>query len=113
MEEVVDVLDVLAGWLVRYEPDRSVSVLASSNYPDLPVGSRWPLQDSSLFATIHETARAARIDDSSQIGGTIAAAAGEPGHGAALGVPIIVDGVVWGGLVCVALAEREPVPARH
>jgi GAF domain-containing protein len=108
--EVVAVLDVPAGWLFRYEPDRSVSVLASLNDPGFPVGSRWPLDGPSLFATILETGQPAGIDDYSQLGGTIAAMARESGYGTSFGVPITVDGVVW-GLICVGTTEREPLPA--
>jgi signal transduction histidine kinase len=108
--EVVAVLDVPAGWLFRYEPDRSVAVLASLNDPGFPVGSRWPLDGPSLSATILETGQPARIDDYSELGGTIAAVARESGHASAFGVPITVDGVVW-GLICVGTTEREPLPA--
>jgi GAF domain-containing protein len=110
VEEVVAVLDVPAGWLYRYEPDRSVSVLASLNDPGFPVGSRWQLDGPSLSAMILETGKPARIDDYSRLGGTIAAKAQESGRGSALGVPITVDGVVW-GLICVGTTEREPLPA--
>jgi signal transduction histidine kinase len=110
VEEVVAVLDVPAGWLFSYEPDRSVSVLASLNDPCFPVGSRWQLDGPSLSATILETGQPARIDDYSQLGGTIAATAQESRHGSAFGVPITVDGVVW-GLICVGTTEREPLPA--
>jgi GAF domain-containing protein len=110
VEEVVAVLDVPAGWLCRYEPDRSVSVLASLNDPRFAVGSRWPLESPSLPATILETGQPARIDDYSQLGGTVEAMARGSGYGSALGVPITVDGVVW-GLICVGTPEREPLPA--
>jgi GAF domain-containing protein len=66
VEEVVAVLNVPAGWLFRYEPDRSISVLASSNDPGFPVGSRWQLDGPSLSATILETGQPARIDDYSR-----------------------------------------------
>ena len=56
VEEVVAVLEVSAGWLFRSEPDRSLSVLASSNGSGFPVGSRWPLNSPSLSATILERA---------------------------------------------------------
>jgi GAF domain-containing protein len=108
--EVVAVLDVPAGWLFRYEPDSSVSVLASLNDPGFPVGSRWQLDGPSLSATILETGRPARIDDYSQLGGSIAAAARESGYGSAFGAPITVDGAVW-GLLCVGTTESEPLPA--
>jgi GAF domain-containing protein len=110
VEEVVAALDVPAGWLFRYEPDRSVSVLASLNDSGFPVGSRWQLDGPSLPATILETGQPARIDDYSHLGGTIAATARESGHGPAFGVPIYVAGVVW-GLICVGTRVREPPPA--
>src|SRR3954453_8521537 len=43
VEEVVRVLGVRGGWLVRYEPDRSITILASVNDDGFPVGTRWPL----------------------------------------------------------------------
>src|SRR5882724_11713068 len=60
VEDVVALLDVAAGSLFRYEPDRSVSVLASLNDPGFPVGSRWQLDGPSLCATILETGKPAR-----------------------------------------------------
>lgn len=110
VEEVVAVLDVPAGWLFRYEPDRSVSVLASLNARGFPVGSRWQLDGPSPSATILETGKPARIDDYSQLGGTIASMARESGFGSAFVVPITVDGVLW-GLICVGTTERGPLPA--
>src|SRR5207237_7390496 len=95
--------------LFRYEPDRSVTVLASSNDRGFRVGSRWQLDGPSPSATILETGQPARNEDCSQLGGTIAAMARESGFGSVLGVPITVDGVVW-GLICVGVMEREPLP---
>ena len=110
VHEVVAVLDVPAARLFRYEPDRSVSVLASLNDPGFPVGSRWQLDGSSLFVTILETGQPARINDCSQLGGTVAVTGRESGNGSAVGVPITVDAVVW-GVICVTTSERKPLPA--
>jgi signal transduction histidine kinase len=82
VEEVVGLLHASAGWLVRYQADGSATVLASSNEAVVAVGS--------------------------QLGATVARA---PDCGSALGVPITVDGAVWGGLVCALSAELEPLPA--
>jgi signal transduction histidine kinase len=110
VEEVVQILDVPAGWLWRYEPDGSVAVLAAVNDPGFPVGSRWPLDGPSLSATVFQTGRPARIDDYSELAGTIAARTRDAGFGSAFGVPIIVDGTVW-GLICVGTTEPAPLPA--
>ena len=111
VEEVVAVLDVPAAWLFRSAPDRSLTVLASLNDPGFPVGSRWPVADASPLATLLATAQPARIDAYPQLGETLPAVSCEPAHGPALGVPITVDGVVWGGLIGVLTTEREPVPS--
>ena len=79
VEEVVRMLDVPGGWLYRYESDRSVSVLASSNVPGYPVGGRYPLDGPSVAAMVLETGRSARIDDYSVLTGTLATRASESG----------------------------------
>src|SRR5262249_1152806 len=109
VEEVAAVLDVPAGWLFRFEPDRSVSVLASSSDTGFPVGSRWQLDGPSIPSMILETGEPAQIDDYSQLGGTIAARARESHHGSAFGVPIIVGGVIW-GVISVGMTEHQPPP---
>jgi signal transduction histidine kinase len=58
---------------------------------------------------IHETGRPARIDDLSAAAG-LDALAPEGGVRAAVGVPIVVDGTVWGS-INVATTDDEPFPA--
>ena len=58
VSEVVRVLDVPRGWLFRFEPDRSVTVLASLNASGFPVGSRIALDGPSVAAMVLDTARA-------------------------------------------------------
>src|SRR5262249_22519690 len=110
LEEVAGVVDARAAWLVRYEPERSMTVLASVNDPNFPPGSRWSLEGSSVSAAIFDTKEAARIDDFSGLEGPIAAQTRESRFVSSLGVPIVVDGVVWGA-ICVGTSNPEPLPA--
>jgi signal transduction histidine kinase len=110
VQEVVDVLDVPRGWMFRYEPDRSVLVLASLNDPGFPVGCRIPLDGPSVAAMIHDTGRPARIDDYAGLPGSIARRASEAGVREAFGVPITVDGRTW-GMIGVGPTEERPLPA--
>jgi GAF domain-containing protein len=111
VEEVVHVLAVPSAWIVRYETDDSMAVVAALNDDTgFAAGSRWPLEGESLSATILETGRAARIDDFSGLSGPIAARTRESGIGSVAGVPITVDGSVW-GFVCVGANAAEHLPA--
>ncbi|MDX6410625.1 MAG: hypothetical protein QOE91_141, partial [Gaiellaceae bacterium] len=109
LAEVAQVVDTPAAWLVRYESESSMTVVAVLNDPAFPAGSRWPLDGSSLSATLLATGRPARIDDYSQLTGTIADRTRDSGFLSAVGVPITVDGTVWGA-ICVGTAERGPLP---
>jgi signal transduction histidine kinase/putative methionine-R-sulfoxide reductase with GAF domain len=109
-EEVARIVDVALVSIVRYEADRTAVVLASLNALEFPVGSRWPLDGPSLFATVFETGRPARIDDYSELAGSVAAAARASGVQSGLGVPIIVDGRVWGMVAVGRRQRREALP---
>src|SRR5262245_11686129 len=69
VHELVNVLGVSGASLLRYEPDASVSVLASEGDPGLVVGSRWTVEDSSLAAAVHTSGSAVRVDDLSTVSG--------------------------------------------
>jgi GAF domain-containing protein len=98
LREIIDVLALSRGWLFRYEAGPAMSVLASVNYPPFPVGSRWPLDGTRVAATILDTGRPARLDDYSGPAGTIAKRVREAGVRSVCGVPILVDGGIWGGI---------------
>jgi GAF domain-containing protein len=98
VREVLEVLAVSRGWLWRYEAGPAMTILASVNYPPFPVGSRWPLDGPSVAATIRDTGRPARLDDYSGLSGTIAGRVREVGVRSVCGVPILVDGAIWGGI---------------
>jgi signal transduction histidine kinase len=106
--EVAQAFGVSQVTVCRYEPD-AIVVLASLGAPHFSVGSSWPLDVPSLPRTILETGRPVRIDDYSNAVG-LDAIARDGGVRASVGVPIVVDGAVWGS-VNVATPEEEPFPA--
>src|SRR5262249_19386482 len=99
-----------SGWFVRFEPGSMITVVASVNDDaGFATGTRWPLDGESLSATIYETGRPARIDDFSTLNGPIAARTRASGITSVSGVPITVDGALW-GLICVGAAAAELMP---
>jgi signal transduction histidine kinase/uncharacterized protein YoaH (UPF0181 family) len=109
-EEAARIIDVSSVAVVRYEPDGSSVVVASRNDPSFPVGSRWPLDSDSLNATVLRTARPAQIQNYSGVPGPVAAAARSSGVHSGVGVPIVVDGSVWGMIAAGKQPRREALP---
>ena len=102
-------LQLVVVW--RYAPDRTTATVIGAwsevPHPFQP-GTRWPLDGTAILTLVHETARPARIDDFSQLPGTIADAARKIGLSAGAGAPIIVDGDLWGAMS--ANAVGAPLP---
>ncbi|MFL6035211.1 MAG: GAF domain-containing protein [Gaiellaceae bacterium] len=92
----------------RYENGESI-VLASLGVPEFPVGSRWPLDGPGVRALVYETGRPARVDDFSEVAGTAPATARAHHIQSAIGVPIVVDGQVW-GVLGIGSRQGEPLP---
>src|SRR5262249_23357535 len=55
LQEVVQLLGVTGGWLLRYEPGGTVSVLASLSDPGVSVGDRWPVDSHGAAAMVLES----------------------------------------------------------
>jgi signal transduction histidine kinase len=109
-QEVAQVFGVRMVSIDRYDSDgTSSTVVASIDDPGFPVGSRWPLDGPSVGATVLATARPARIDDYGDLQSTSAAAMREFSASSAVGVPIFVDGRVW-GVICVAATGGARLP---
>ncbi len=112
--EVSRVLDVLHVTVNRYEPEgaRTFSVVVASHEdPTFPVGSRWPLDGPSVRASVYETGRPARMEDWSGLDGTVAAVVRSQRRQTswAIGVPIVVEGAVWGSIIA-GTSGTEPIP---
>ena len=101
--------------LWRYESNNEMTKLAAAEHPGLqlakwPVGTRSPIDGGTLAGIVQRTGRPARMDSYDNSTGSLAARIRDAGVHAAVGVPVVVDGRVW-GLAAVGSVEPEPMPA--
>jgi signal transduction histidine kinase len=100
--------------LWRFEANGEITLLAAAADRELratwPVGTRTPVEGDNLASAVLSTRQPARMDDYENATGPIAARVRELGVRAAVGVPIIVDGRVW-GLMAIGSVTPGPVPA--
>jgi signal transduction histidine kinase len=110
-EEVARVVHVRSVSIARYEADGTASELANfSERGELfPLGTRWSLEGTNVLAAVLDTGRPARINDYSNPEGVIAESVHRLGIRSTVGIPIVVAGRLWGGMV-VSSAELEPLP---
>jgi sugar diacid utilization regulator len=99
--------------LWRYESDREITIVAAAADPAAlakwPVGTRTPLEGNTIAKLVQLTGQPARIDSYDNVAGPIAARVRAVGVSAAVGVPIVVDGRVW-GLAAVGSLQPGPMP---
>ena len=97
--------------MARYDPDRTRTVVAawSSSGPTFRVGNRMRLGGRNVPTMVFQTSRAARIDDQDDATGPIAEAVRAFGLRASIGVPVSVEGALWG--VMIVGSRAEPLPA--
>src|ERR1700722_7033353 len=101
--------------LWRYEPSDEMTKMAAAEHPGLhlakwPVGTRSPVDGSTLAGIVQRTGRSARMDSYENSTGSLAARIRDAGVHAAVGVPVVVDGCVW-GLATVVSVEPKPMSA--
>jgi signal transduction histidine kinase len=106
--EVADVFSVQLVTVCLYETNEML-VLSSVGVHAFPAGSRWPIDLPSLPASVYMTRGPVRIDDFTDAEG-LDAIARDGGVRSAVGVPIIVDGAVWGSINA-ASTKAGPLPA--
>jgi GAF domain-containing protein len=107
-EEVGQLLPVDMVNMCRYEPDRTLTFLASwdSAGQRFPVGSRRTLGGHNLGTIVFETGRPGRIDGyADRSSGPLGAATVEAGIRSAVATPIVAEGRLWG--VISAGSSRE------
>ena len=111
--EVGRLLDAGFTVLSRYESDSTHAVVgawgSTADPLPLPVGTRVPLWGRNAATLVFETGRPARIDDYADSTGPVTNVAHAHGVRASVGVPITVEGRLWG--VMIAASREEPLPA--
>jgi signal transduction histidine kinase len=110
-EEAGRLLGATYTTMARYDPDgaRTVVAACSGTGPTFPVGNRMSLGGRNVSTLVFQRGRAARIDDYGDTSGPVAEAVREFGFRAAAGVPVRVEGRLWG--VMVVASTLGPLPA--
>jgi sugar diacid utilization regulator len=100
--------------LWRFESDDEITIVAAAAHPAAltkwPVCTRTTLDGNTIAELVQRSGRSARIDSYDNVAGPIAARVRAVGVRAAVGVPIIVDGRVW-GMAGVGSMRPGPMPA--
>jgi GAF domain-containing protein len=109
LEEVGRLLAVDYVHMARYEPDQTLSVVASWGSAR-PVVARTALGGENLGTIVFETGRSARIEDYAHASGTLADGLREQGIRSAVGTPITVEGRLW-GLMAAGTRGDHALPA--
>jgi PucR-like helix-turn-helix protein/GAF domain-containing protein/diguanylate cyclase with GGDEF domain len=113
-EEMRRCVGAITAGIWRFEPTGEVTLVAAAAEPAArakwPVGTRTSIEGNTLATAVQDTGRPARIDDYQNLAGPLAARVREAGVRAAVGVPVIVDGRVW-GLAAVGSFRPGPMPA--
>ncbi len=98
----------------RYETSGEITVLAEAYLASAPVrwpvGTRTPIAGNTLASMVQRTGGPARMESYENVAGPIAAHAREVGIRGAVGVPVVVDGHLW-GLAAIGSALPEPMRA--
>jgi signal transduction histidine kinase len=109
-EEVGRLFAVGSATMGRFEPDDSVTTVASWSTTEaaFPIGRRWPTEGTNVAWMVLQTGRSARIDDFSAATDPIDVAARESGVKSAVGSPVVADGHLWG--LMTAASTEGPLP---
>ena len=99
--------------LVRYGPQDAITVVGmwsgTGATAPIPVGSRLPLGGRNVTALVYRTGRPTRMDYT-DVSGALAGVVRDWGLRSSVGVPISVEGGLWGVMV-VALTREDLLPA--
>jgi signal transduction histidine kinase len=113
-EEMRRCVNAFIATLWRYESGGQITLVGAAAEPRArakwPPGTRIPFDCNNIAAEVRRTGRPARIDNYDNVAGPTAARARAMGLRAALAVPVIIDGHVW-GLAAVGSVEPGPMPA--
>ncbi len=111
--EASRLLDLPILTLMRFEPDGTATVIAEASNSPFPVGANFALDGPSVMSSIAETGRSARIDSYEGLPGVVAARLRSADARAGYGVPIVVDGRLWGAMAAVQTAAVPPDDAEE
>jgi GAF domain-containing protein len=99
-------------FLSRYDADNAATIVASWSGASaaFPAGTRVNLGGRNIHTLVFQTGQAARIDDYTDASGQATDLAREYGLRSGSGVPVSVEGRLW-GVMNVARTQEQPLPA--
>ena len=111
-EEAAGLLHLDSAHLIVYERDQTATVVGSCNLrgQPMPVGTRVPVEGDNIIGRVFRTQQPARIDDYSDARGLVAERVRSIGVRAAVGVPVLAGGRLW-GVMAVGSSRPEPLSA--
>jgi PAS domain S-box-containing protein len=110
-DEVGRLLDAEATTIVRLEPDGTMAIVASGGTANevLPVGARIELGPDMVLGRVARTGRSARVDGYAAASTPVEERVRRMGIDCTVGVPIVVEGSLWGSIA--AGTAGAPFPA--
>jgi GAF domain-containing protein len=112
--EVARLLGTVQTNMLRYDPDGVATMVAVygrvGDAAAVSVGDRYKLGGRNATTLVFETGRPARIDDYASGSGAWGAVSRAAGYGSSVGVPISVEGRLW-GVIGVVSTRDELLPA--
>jgi len=108
--EVSGITGIPVVGVTRYEPDGTFVILGVAGETQFTVGSRWPVEEEGIAGRILATRQPSRWDDYATMPGRLGEAVREDRLGSTVGVPIVVEGRIWGFMVAAA-KPGMPIPA--
>jgi GAF domain-containing protein len=113
-EEIGRLVSIDGTRILRYEADGTATVIAGWSEsvevpPELDVGARLALEGVSVSTLVFRTGRPARIDNYPDAAGPLSESLQGAGVRSAAGVPIIVEGRLW-GVIAAGSTNSEPLP---
>ena len=111
--EASRLLDLPILTLMKFEPDGTATVMAEASASPFPVGASFALDGPSVMSRIAETGRPARIDSYDGLPGVVAARLRSANARAGYGVPVLVDGSLWGAMAAVQTSAAPPHDAEQ
>ena len=108
--EVAGIIDIPVVGVHRYEADGTFTMLGIAGETQFTVGSRWPVEEEGIAGMILATGHPARRDDYATMPGRLGEALRQDRMVSTVGVPIVVDGSIWGFMVAAA-KPGKPIPS--
>src|SRR5262249_23933832 len=100
--EVAGIVDIPVVAVARYETDGTFTIVGITGGTQFTLGSRWPIEKDGVGGMILATGRPSRRDEHTPMPGELGDAVRKERVDSSVGVPIVVEGTIWGFMVAAA-----------